>query len=259
VSSAATAAQKGRGPLAVLRRAKNVKNASETERNALLEDAEHLESWCAWLVLYAILFEVVVWIAPLCPLLFKMGNALSDGAVALGILGEMRFGQVAGNILKIMLAEAVERAAQADLARAKLEAKFAYRHLTKDQYEALQTLKGAAPTVCITTVDNLEAKQFGQEIAHALRSVGIDVIIGMPRIGNAWPGIHVAMPPPLRADLRDEPFVKAFRLAGLSVGCSERPGRSSLNLVDLPPGTPVIMVGEKPVPSDEPPYVAGLA
>ena len=43
-----------------------------------------------------------------------IGNTLADAAVAIGVLGELRFGNVAGAVLKIKLADAVERAANAE-------------------------------------------------------------------------------------------------------------------------------------------------
>jgi hypothetical protein len=161
--------------LAVLRRAKNVKNASDAERNALLEDAEHLESWSAWLVLYAIVLEVVVWISPLCPLFFKIGNALSDGAVAIGILGEMRFGQIAGNILKIVLAEAVERAANAELETERLRAQFSWRRLAAEQIEKFLAVLADKPkfSIRIEYVGNdPDSNTFAHEIGGLFKKSG---------------------------------------------------------------------------------------
>jgi hypothetical protein len=175
MSSPTNTAQRGRGPFAVLRRAKNIKNASEEERSALLEDAERIESWCAWLVLFAIVLEVVVWISPLCPFLFKAGNALSDGAVAIGILGEMRFGQVVGNILKIVLAEAVERAANAELETEKLRARFSWRRLSAKQSAAVSKVLASEPphSLRITYPGNdPEANTFAREIGLAFSKNG---------------------------------------------------------------------------------------
>lgn len=175
INSPANTAKKGRGPFAVLRRAKNIKNASDAERSALLEDAERLESWFAWLVLFAIVLEVVVWISPLCPLLFKVGNALSDAAVAIGILGEMRFGQVVGNILKIVLAEAVERAANAELETEKLRAQFSWRRLSAEQIEKFSAALADKPqlSIHITYVgDDPETNTFAREIGSLFKKSG---------------------------------------------------------------------------------------
>jgi hypothetical protein len=148
ISNPPNRGQKGRGPLAVLRRAKNVKNANDVERNALLEDAERMETWCANLVLGAIVLEAVVWISPLCPFLFKLGNFVADAAVAIGIYGEVRFGHVAGDILKMRLAEAIERAANAELETERLKAQFAWRSISSEigqkVVSALSAYNGAA-------------------------------------------------------------------------------------------------------------------
>lgn len=114
----------------MLRRAKNIKSADEPERDRLLTDAERLETWSAWLVLGAIVLEVIVWAYPFSPPLFRFGNFAADAAVAIGIYGEMRFGHVVGDILKIRLAEAIERAAKAELETEKLRAEFGWRSVS---------------------------------------------------------------------------------------------------------------------------------
>jgi hypothetical protein len=149
ISSPANTAHSGRGPLAVLRRAKSVKNAAEAEREVLLEDAERIETWSAWLVLSAIVLEAVTWASPLCPFLFKLGNFVADAAVAVGIYGEMRFGHVVADILKIRLAEAIERASavQREFAAYK-----AGRDLTEEQYfEMVKELRPFAGQKYVTS------------------------------------------------------------------------------------------------------------
>jgi hypothetical protein len=254
MSNPISTAQTARGLLAVLRRAKNVKNASDEERNALLEDAEQIEHQCAWLVLSAIVLEVVTWISPLDPSFFKAGNAISDAFVAVGILGEMRFGQVVGNILKIVLAEAVERAANAELETEKIRQRVSPRALTEEQYKALQTLKGQIDAVDIASAKAFEAIQFARQITHALTSVGIAVNPVGTISDLTYPGVAIVLPRSLKADVQ-EPLVKAFRLAGISVVCG--------NSMELPNGpllvqTRTIFVGEKPNPYPSPPYTAGL-
>jgi hypothetical protein len=119
-----------------LRRAKNVKNAPETERDALLEDAERLENWCVLLVFAGIALEAVIAAAPLAanlsPLLAGTGNALADAAVALGVLGELRFGNVAGAVLKIKLADANTELAE-------LHVRLAPRRISQQAEETMVT------------------------------------------------------------------------------------------------------------------------
>jgi len=245
MSNPTSTAQMGRGPFAVLRRAKNVKNASEEERNVLLEDAERIEGWCAWLVLSAIVLEVVVWISPLCPFLFKVGNALSDGAVAIGIYGEMRFGQIAGNILKIMLAEAVERAAKAELETVRLQAQIAPRVLTEEQIAALSSLKGQAVSANVTWTLDLEASIFASQLIRVLMGAEVMLKIFPPRIGNVWTGNWLIFPDSV-PDHLETPLAKAFIKADLYNGGGKR---SVWPLSDMPPDVPIIMVGYRYPPS----------
>jgi hypothetical protein len=152
----------------VLRRAKTVKNANETERTALLGDAERLETWAAYLVLGAIVLEAVVWASPLCPFLFKFGNFIADAAVAIGIYGEMRFGHVVADILKILLTESID-------ARAELEKKLWPRMLDQEQWDFVQTLKGKFPIVAIAHEADTETRHFAGTIRDAFFAAGIPV------------------------------------------------------------------------------------
>jgi hypothetical protein len=175
MSSPTNTARKGCGPFSVLRRAKNVKNAAGAERNALLDDAERIEAWCAWLVLGAIALEVVVWIAPLCPFLFKLGNAVSDGAVAIGIYGEMRFGHVVSDILKIHLEEAMQRASKADLARVELEKQLRTRSISKEQFEILEKIKGRVSEIRIASDADAEPMWFAHLLGIVVQNIGLKV------------------------------------------------------------------------------------
>lgn len=94
---------------AVLRRAKNVRNADESERELLLADAEKLENVCMWLVFGGIALEAVIVLASFGELFTSLGEKfaylLADAAIAVGVYGKMRFGHVAGDILKLELAQ----------------------------------------------------------------------------------------------------------------------------------------------------------
>ena len=193
MSNPANTAQKGWGPFAVLRRAKNVKNASDPERNALLDEAERIEAWCAWLVLGAIVLEAVLWISPLCPFLFKVGNFFADAAVGLGIYGEMLFGHVVGDILKIRLTDAVKRAgnlekeaADARERVAQIEQVTSWRHVSPEQKDEIVTaLRGSMQDVNLLIEyqnGDPEAWSYAFEIASLFTEVGIAAI---RRIANS--------------------------------------------------------------------------
>jgi len=178
MSNPANTPQKGRGPFAVLRRAKNVKNANDAERDALLSHAERIETWCANLVLAAIVLEAVVWISPVCPSLFKLGNFIADAGVAIGIYGEVRFGHVAGNVLKMRLAEAIERASAAELETERLRAHFAWRRLSAEQITNFSEALADKPrlSVLIEYVgEDPEANTFAREIGSAFKKSGWNV------------------------------------------------------------------------------------
>lgn len=256
MSSPTNTAQKGCGPFAVLRRAKNVKNASEVERNALRDDAERIETWSVNLVLGAIVLEAIVWISPLCPFLFKLGNFLADAAVALGIYGEVRFGHVAGTVLKIQLAEATERASKADekaaaanLEVARLQVQMAPRVLTEEQIASLSSLKGQEGIAAnVTWALDLEASTFAWQIVNALMAAGVTVKIFDPRLGNLWTGNWLIFPDSV-PDHLDTPLAKAFIKAELYNGGGKR---SVWTLSDMPPDIPIIMVGLKYLPAPKP-------
>lgn len=233
-----------RGPFAVLRRAKNVKNANDAERNALLDDAERIETWCANLVLGAIVLEAAVWISPLCPFLFKLGNFVSDAAVAIGIYGEMRFGHVAGDILKILLAEAVERAANAELETEKLKGQFAWRALSNETGQklvsALSAYNGSATIEYIS--NDPEALYFAFALKKAFSDAGWPVSMMGRTIPNFLAfGLFVA---DVNAPQRD--IVRAaFKISDIelsSIGSIPAHGMSMGNRI---PGSVTIFVGSK--------------
>jgi hypothetical protein len=65
-------------------------------------------------VLGVVILEALSCVSTISPWLFDAANFAADAVVGLGIYGEMRFGHVASNNLKIRLAEATERAAYAE-------------------------------------------------------------------------------------------------------------------------------------------------
>jgi hypothetical protein len=175
----------------------------------------------------------------------KWGSALADALIALGIVGEVMFGmwnnriqtelrsrsnKKLGNAEKAS-GEAKERAANADLARIKLEAQLAPRSLTKEQFDQLQTLRGKVPAVSITSASDFETTRFAAEIALALQIAEVDVKIFPHRVGLVWTNIFIVLPKP-SPNVSAEPLYVAFNRAGLSTGCGDR---SNAPMADLPP------------------------
>jgi hypothetical protein len=176
MSSPDSTAHNGWGPFAVFRRAKNVKNASDAERTALSDDAERIENWAARLVLAAIALEAAIWILPLCQPLFKLGNFIADAAVAVGIYAETRFGHVMASVLKIRLAEAIERAANAELATEKLRKENAWRTIGNAERGAIMesiNASGAPGSIRFTVMANdPESLHFAQQIGGVFQFSG---------------------------------------------------------------------------------------
>jgi hypothetical protein len=258
VNSPANTVKNGCGPLAVLRRAKNVKNASDTERNALLGCAERIETWCANLVLGAIVLEAVVWVAPLCPSLFKLGNFIADAAVAIGIYGEVRFGHIAGDILKMRLAEATERASAAELETERLKARFSWRRLSAEQIEKFAGALADKQRLSIRIEyvgDDPETNLFAREIGSLFKKSGWNVgFTSASYAGAVAFGLRLPLyaPPNLEACGIARIALKA---ASIEFSGSEPPrwfmGSGSGDSISVGSPCAHLYVGPKPAPPQE--------
>lgn len=218
------------------------------------------EQWakvCVVAVVAGLLVEVTLaaWHPSYDSSVSRWGSVVADAFVALGVFGEFFFSKRAKHRQQELDRRSNEKVAAAQVEIERLRAAHASRALTKEQYEALQTLKGNFSSVVITSVPTFEAMQFGRQIAHALESVGIDAPIAMPRIGMPWTNVYLVLPTRTHEDIRKEPLLQAFQLAGISTGCGYR---SEHPMIDLPADVPIIKVGEKHSRSDTPPYTAYL-
>jgi len=112
----------------------------------------------------------------------QWGSVIADSLVAGGVAIEIRFGQMAGlrqHELKRRsdgkVAEATERAANADLARVELEAKLLPRMLNQDQWDFIQGLRSKFSVVAIAFETDAETRWFAGQIRDAFFSAGISV------------------------------------------------------------------------------------
>jgi hypothetical protein len=242
-------------------------NATEDDLENGSSSCERWGIFCGVLVVAAVVAELIIaWIEPPYKV-FLTESAITDAAIALGIVGEVLFGMWDGRIqtelrnrsnkrvadATVRAAEATKIAEQAQLERLKLEERLAPRRLTKEQYDKLQNLGGVVGAVNITSMSGFESTRFATQIAKTLHDAGIDARICSQRIGLVWSELYVVLPEPIE-DFRADPLYSALKDAGLSVGCGTR-SQPSLSMRDLPPDIPVIMVGEKSLPPmDAPPY-----
>lgn len=232
---------------------------------------ESLERWSAratLLILLGIVIEIVALFISPHDFRERLVSTGANALVAIGLIAEylviLRTIVATGEANREsdekvaeatkLAAEANERAAKADLARIELEAKFAPRFLSREQFEILQKLRGKIPALIVTTSSDFESTRFGHEIARALAAAGIDVSIAPQRVGMTWPNIYLVFPGGAVVNFWAEPLFIAFKEAGLSVGADNR---SQVTLGDLPADIPVVMVGEKDITYPSIPY--GLA
>ena len=130
-----------------------------------------------------------------------------------------------------------------------LEMQIAPRRLSKDQFEAIQEIKGKVQSVSVLAQAScLECAFFSFEIVMALQEAGVSVKWYPGRIDAGWKGIYIFLPtfPPKPDEPLFEAFTKAFvPLSGgvISVG-------SSFSMGPIPLDIPLIAVGEKfPAPT----------
>lgn len=153
-------------------------------------------------------------------------------------------------------ADANERTAKLENENLRLKSKLQPRRLTKEQYDALQTLRGKIRAINVVLLnDDLEANSFGMQIVRALSDTGMQVKIYE---GNAVRGQDVtlydkhAFENPNGKPTGDEPIVGVLKKMGVFSGAIFARLPNGLN---APPDIPVIFVGEKP-PLDTPaPYL----
>jgi hypothetical protein len=184
-----------------------------------------------------------------------MGNAISDAAVALGILGEMRFGQVAGNILKIMLAEAVERAANAELETERLRAQFAWRRLSSEQIEKFLAVLADKPKFSIRIEyvgTDPESNTFAREIGGLFKKSGWKVVyVSASYGGSVTFGLCVPVYAPPNVDACGITRM-AFSAASIEYRGGDAPrwfmGTSAGDTIEVGSPCAHLYVGPKPAP-----------
>jgi hypothetical protein len=259
------------GVFAALRRKKNVINANEGELEAIVSSGERLANWCALLIFAGLVTEAILVFVPLSPFGVKVGAFVTDSLIAAGVFGELFFHnrsshaqgelmrrsndrlaeiEFANGFLEEKAAMAVERAAKAELETEQLRAKIAPRALTKEQFDALQGLKGKVSKVYLMMDSDSEVLQFGMQIVSALLKQDIEVKWLTAPLG--WPSqdIQVWLPESEMSSSERHPLAVALNKAGLG-GLVMSLANISL---DVPRDVPIIRVGGKRLVYEALPY-----
>jgi hypothetical protein len=182
---------KGPGPFPAFRLTNGVINASDGD---LSRSAEACEKWAegsAFAVIAGLVLEVGIALShpPFDSFWEHWGAVIADTGVALGVAGEVLFGKM-GNSRQSELnrrtnakladavsvsAEANERAANAELARAELEAKLRPREINQEQLDAIQALDGQFDSVNIICGTDVETKYFAKSLSDAFLRTHIGI------------------------------------------------------------------------------------
>lgn len=135
-------------------------NATESQ----LEDASSsCERWgigCGALVVAAVIAELVIaWIEPPYNS-FLTDSAITDAAIAIGIVGEVMFGMWDGRLQTELRKRSNDKVEAATLRAARAEEQLASRDVTKEQFDELQNLRGKVSSVIMTTPSDFEAARY---------------------------------------------------------------------------------------------------
>jgi len=179
---------------------------------------------------------------------------ISTLAVIIGIAGELftqhRLSAYNGELIALVnndAAKANERAeeltkesAQLSLDLAKEREKTSPRHLTKEQFNAIQRLRGKVQVVGVTWEAATEPSVFAAQILTALQTAGISVNIYPAPLGQVWTGIWVAQKD--MSDIKDSPLLTALdNIEPVSISRSDK----FFLIPGVPTDLPLIAIGER--------------
>jgi hypothetical protein len=186
-----------------LRRKNGIKNASDEELESSLAIYEEFEKAFSGVVLFGVLFEF--FLAYLHPSYDSprgvWGPIIGDALVAIGILAEVFCGTRSKTLQSELtvrsnkrLAEAIERAANAERETERLRVLTAWRHLPSEMHVALSTAMGNAATNIDLLVEfhngDPEAYGYACEFIAAFAKAGVkkirhcgNSIVGIPAFG----------------------------------------------------------------------------
>jgi hypothetical protein len=206
-------------------------NATEGD---LEEGSSSCERWglcCGTLVVIAVIAELVIaWIEPPYKT-FLAESAITDAAIALGIVGEVMFGMLDGRIqtelrrrsndmvaeANTIAAQAIKEAAEARERTAEVEKLTAWRRIKPEQYSSIikAIRDGAAEIDLLVEYErgDAEAFSYARQIAWAFEQAGVTKIRG--DANSYWApgifGVRIASEPAI--DILS--IMDAFSAAGI--------------------------------------------
>jgi hypothetical protein len=222
---------------------------SKTEVEATISAAERsISTLDTWVLVFSVLVAIcVIGSAVLGVVHWRKDKALHALRVTQAQLHEKELAQFATDI-----AEANARAATAQTRTAELELDLEHekekrlgRTLNKEQFDALQKLKGKVTKANVRRERNAEVSILADNIVVALLQAGIDPKIYFAPPGDIWTGIVV-----WSAKRDGDPLVEAFTKAGflptwMNIAAMVYP--------NVPHDVPLIEIGER-FPEIKAPY-----
>jgi hypothetical protein len=243
-----------------------VKNAKDGELTRSTESCGTWALWCGSLVVLGLLLEIGL--AYLHPKydnpLERWGSVATTALVALGVAGEVffsRMGHSRDSELQrrsnYRLAEAIERAANAERATEQLRARTAWRSLDTETITKLfGSLSAMAPASLSLTfmANDPESQNFAAQIAETFRAAGWEVtlVVGMYKADEFVTGIRIPDLPAGHPGAGNAAKVQtAFTVAGIEFIPANPPHPFMTNASGdyLREGFAWMYVGPKPMPA----------
>jgi hypothetical protein len=126
-----------------------------------------------------------------------------------------------------------------DLGKARAQA--AFRPWTRQQFDAIQEIKGVVTDVGIVVKKGcIECLSFSTHIELALHEADVHLYGDIEGYDMEWMGVQVYIPPP--SDIIAHPLIKVLTKAGL-----DPVGTSYIDSSHFKSDIPVIMIGDKPM------------
>ena len=210
---------------------KGTKNALEAELEDASSSCERWGIWCGALVVVSVIAELVIaWLKPPYDT-FLNESAVTDAAVAIGIIGEVLFGMWNNRIQTELrkqsndkLGAAVKNAGEAQLETARLKAQFSWRDLGTQADKLLESLEKTPGKVAIEYFEaDPDSSSFAKQFVTVFRLAKWAVTSHAGTYGtNIWYGVLIPEPDS-RYD--SSSFTASIREAFIDAGVEFATGR----------------------------------